>query len=323
MKKGVSDAWVAISVIVCSIVLFVALALALSGNFIVPGARYAKVRFPDVTGIKVSSQIRYGGAPAGVVSAVRMLNIKERAADPKNLVEITLKLSPDVPPLTANTKVTISSETLLSDKFVLLSDDPAVGEPIGPEIVLQGTPPTTFDELARNLDSSLEGLRKLLGGDTTDGANDLLSRINGLVGQAEGVFTGLQPVVADAGTVMVDAKATLTDARAAATDLRSLLSSNKDGIGRAVTRIDSAASSLATFAQKGETMLRENESNLNSSLVNMRITSENLKVTSTFSKFLLQNLAERPNRLIWGSRPQELPTEKEILKSRQALPLPR
>ncbi len=321
MKKGLSDVWVAISVIVCSVVLFVALAMGLSGNFIMPGAHLVFVRFPDVTGINVSSQVRYGGARAGVVSAVRMLTVNERKDDPKNLVEITLKLFPEVPPLTNNTQVTIASETLLSDKFVLLADDPATGEPLGPKFVLQGTPPTTFDQLARNIDSSLEGLRKLLGGGTADSANDLLSRINGLVGQTEEVLTGLQPVVSDAGTVMGDAKATLSDARAAATDLRSLLASNKDGIGRAVTRIDSAAGSLASLAKKGETMIRDNESNLNRSIVNMRITSENLKVTSTYSKFLLKNIAERPNRLIWGSRPQPLPTEQEILNSREGIPL--
>jgi len=317
LKKGATDVWVALAVIACSAVLFSALALALSGNFIVPGASHVLVRFPDVTGINVSSQVRYGGARAGVVSRVRMLNQEERAGDPTNLVEVTLKLSPDVPPLTKNTRVTIASETLLSDKFILLAGDPAAGEPLGPQTVLQGTPPTTFDQLARNIDSSLEGLRKLLGG----GTGDLLSRIDGLVGQSEGVLAGLQPVVADAGAVMGDAKVTLTHARAAADDLRTLLSTNKDGIGRAVTRIDSAAGSLSSLALKGEALIRDNESNLNRSLASMRITADNLKVTSTYSKFLLNHLAERPNRLLWSSRPQALPTEEEILSSRQPIPL--
>lgn len=323
MKKGLSDAWVAVSVIACSVVLFVSLALALSGNFIVPGASHVRVRFPDVTGINVSSQVRYGGARAGIVSHVRMLTAQERAEDPKNLVEITLKLSPDVPPLTKDTSVTISSETLLSDKFVLLAGDPAVGVPLGEDTVLQGTPPTTFDELARHIDSSIESLRKLLGGGTADHADDLLSRINRLVGQTEGVLSGIQPVVSDAGSAMRDARETLSAAKAAANDVRGLVSANSPRIGRAVVRVETAAESLASLARQSQSFLRANESNLNRSLVNMRITSENLKVTSTYSKFLLKNIAERPNRLIWGSRPPPLPTEEEILNSRENIPLGR
>lgn len=321
MKKSAWDAWIAVSVIVCSIVLFVALALGLSGGFFSSGGREVTVRFPDITGVGVSSQVRYGGARAGVVSRVRMLTAAERATDPANLVEITLHLTPEVPAITKAAQVSIASDTLLSDKFVLLQDDPATGVAIGPETVLQGIPPTTFDRLTRSLDSTLEGFRKLLGGGTEDRANNVLTRIHALVGQTEGLLNDLQPVVKEAGAAVGDARLTLTDARAAAADVRGLLADNKDRIGRAVVRIDSAAGSIDSLAKKGEAIMRDNEGNLNRSLASIRISSENLKVTSTYSKFLLKNLAERPNRLLWGSRPPNLPTEQEILNSRQPIPL--
>lgn len=321
MKKSAWDAWIAISVILCSIVLFAALALGLSGGFFSPGGRGVKVRFPDITGIGVSSQVRYGGARAGVVSGVRMLTAAERATDPGNLVEVTLHLTEDVPAITKAAHVSIASDTLLSDKFILLQDDPATGEAVGPETVLQGIPPTTFDRLTRSLDSTLEGFQKLLGGGTEDRANNVLTRVHALVGQTEGVLNDLQPVVKEAGTVVGEARLTLADARAAAADARGLLAENKDRIGRAVVRIDSAAGSIDSLAKRGQAIVRENEGNINRSLASIRISSENLKVTSTYSKFLLRNLAERPNRLLWGGRPPELPTEQEILDSRQPIPL--
>jgi hypothetical protein len=51
------------------------------------------------------------------------------------------------------------------------------------------------------------------------------------------------------------------------------------------------------------------------------VTAENLKVTSTYPKFLLKDLSERPSRLIWGGgKPPALPSQQEILQSRQPIP---
>lgn len=321
MKKSGRDAWIATSVILCSVVLFTALAFGLSGGFFSPGGRQIAVRFPDITGIGVSSQVRYGGAPAGVVSSIRMITAAERATDPSNLVEITLLLTPDVPVITKSAQVSIASDTLLSDKFVLLHDDPATGTAAGPDTVLQGIPPTTFDRLTRNLDSALEGVRKLLGGGTEAEAQNILTRVHGLVGQTESLLIEMQPVVKEAGAAVGDARLTLTDARVAAADIRSLLAENKDRIGRAVGRIDSAAGSIDSLAKQGEAIVRENASPITRSLASIQISTENLLVTSTYSKFLLKNLAERPSQILWGSRPQSLPSEQEILESRRPIPL--
>ncbi len=329
MKKKASDGWIAIAVISCSIVLFIALAFGLTGRVFVSGGRDVRVRFPDVTGIKVSSQVKFAGAPAGAVSGMRMLTAQERAADPANLVEITLHLLPDVPPLTKNAHVSIAADTLLSDKFVLVKDASPVGTPaLTGEEILVGIAPTTFDQLARNVDDAIEGLRKTLGGEAADNAKDLFSRVHQLVDQTQGLLTELKPVVGDAGSVMADARSVLGDAKGVlgdtkttVGDMRTLLSENKDRIGRAITRLDSAAGSIESFAKKSESLVRDNEKNISSALAGLRVTSDNLKVTSTYSKFLLHNLAERPNRLIWGVwKPPTLPTEEEILKSRQPLP---
>ncbi len=316
MNKRASDWWIAISVIVCSIALFAALALGLSGRVFIAGGHTVRVRFQDVTGVKVSSQVKYAGAPAGTVSGVRMLTATERAADPGHLVEVALNILPDVPALTKSVQVSIAADTLLSDKFILLEDEgtgPGAA-PLGADEILEGVTPTTFDKLARNVDEAIEGIRKTVGTDASDETKDLFTRINQIVDETQVLLRELQPVVKDAGTVVTDAKVAVAEARG-------LMGDNKAGLERAISRLDSAAASVESLAKKGEALVRDNEKNISASFSGLRVTSDNLKVASTYSKFLLRDLAQRPSRLIWGGgKAPELPDEQQILRARQPIP---
>lgn len=321
MTKRASDSWIAISVIACSIVLFVALAIGLSGRALIREGHYVRVRFHDITGIKVSSQVKFAGAPAGLVSGARMLTAAERASDPGNLVEVTLNLFKDVPPLTKNARVSIAADTLLSDKFVQLQDEGGAAPPLAEGEILVGTSPTTFDKLAKNVDDAIEGLRKTMGGDAGDHAKDLFTKIDLVVDEAREILDGLKPVLKDLGVAMADAKTTMADAKAAMADTRSLIADNKPGITQAVARVDSAAGSMESLAKKGEALVQDNSKNLTAAVSGFRVTSDNLKVTSTYAKFLIKDFSERPARLIWGGgRPPAFPSHQEILNSRQPLP---
>jgi len=314
LKKRASDAWIAVSVIASSIVLFAALALGLSGRVLVHDGHAVRVRFHDITGIKVSSHVKFAGAPAGSVSGARMLTAAERKTDPDHLVEVTLNLFRDVPPLTKNARVSIAADTLLSDKFVLVQDEGAGAPLLADGEALNGITPTTFDKLARNVDDAIEGLRKAMGGDASANAKDLFAKIDRIVEDTQSLLTELKPVVKDAGLVVSDAKATMADAR-------SILSDNKERVGQAITRLDNAAASMESLAKKGESFIQDNTKNLSATISGFRVTSDNLKVTSTYSKFLLKDLAERPSRLIWGGgKPPALPSQQEILQSRQPIP---
>src|SRR6266487_2696293 len=94
MKRNLSDYIVAISVIVCSIILLGALTIALSGFRLRKPTRTLQINYEDVTGIKVHSEVRYAGAPAGRVIAVRHLTAAERAAsaNKKDALLITTSL---------------------------------------------------------------------------------------------------------------------------------------------------------------------------------------------------------------------------------------
>lgn len=314
MKKKSSDAWIALSVIVCSVVLFFALSFGLGGRVFVSEGRTVLVRFHDVTGIKVSSQVKFAGAPAGAVSGIRILTAAEREADPGNALELTLRLAGDVPPLTRRAHVSIAADTLLSDKFLLIQNEDPAAPLLAKGEVLQGISPVTFDRLVRELGDALVGLRKIVGGDASAGARDLISKLDRMVEEAQGMLMELKPVAKDASHVMNDTKTTLSEAR-------SLLSENRAGIQRTILRLDSAATSIDSFAKKGESLFQDNSRNLSSTISGLRVAAENLKVTSTYSRILLKDLCERPARLLWGrGRPPVLPSQEEILQSRQPLP---
>ena len=101
MKRSISDYLVALFVIACSIVLLGALTFALSGYRLKKPARILQIYYEDVTGVKINSEVRYAGAPAGRVIAMRQLTAKEREALPnkKDAVRVTVGLIEGIPPL--------------------------------------------------------------------------------------------------------------------------------------------------------------------------------------------------------------------------------
>src|SRR3954462_12182462 len=101
MKRNVSDYIVALAVIVCSLVLLAALTIALSGFRLKKAERTLQIDYEDVTGIKLHSEVRYAGAPAGRVIAMRHLTASERnaSANKRDAVRVTVTLDEKLPPL--------------------------------------------------------------------------------------------------------------------------------------------------------------------------------------------------------------------------------
>src|SRR5438046_9410580 len=123
MKRNLSDYLVALFVIACSVVLLAALTFALSGYRLKKPKRTLQINYEDVTGIKIHSEVRYAGAPAGRGIAMRHRTAKEReaSANKKDAVRVTVSLDNGIPPLPTDITATLSSDTMLSPKFVALS----------------------------------------------------------------------------------------------------------------------------------------------------------------------------------------------------------
>jgi ABC-type transporter Mla subunit MlaD len=335
-NKNFNDWAVALIVIACSIILFLALAFALSGKMLGQPARPLRANFHDVTGISLGSQVKYAGAIAGKVSSIRMLAPEERTAsgDPLNAVEVLLAINAGVPPLPSDVSASIAADTLLSDKFVLLSGGSSNAAPLAADAVLQGISPTTFDKLTREIDGAIEGLRGMLSG-TKGEAGDIFERIRLLltetqalvtaakpvVQDAQSLLAAAKPVVLDAQSLLTDAKPVLQDAKALAADARQLIVENKEPLSQAILQLDKSAGALEKLAISGNNLVTSNEKKLNALISDFKVTSENLKVTSTYAKILLRSLSQRPSQIIWGNRrPPALPTEQEILQSSRPLP---
>jgi len=328
MLKKSNDWAIALSAVVCSAVLLVALAFGVRGQTVVPHARRLCVLFPDITGIKVSSEVKYAGAVAGTVSAIRILPPEERSRLAPNLIEVTLSISPKVPPLPNDVTVSIASDTLLSDKFILINGGTPSAPPIAAGTPLRGIPPTTFDQVARDVDSALNDLRRALGGGSVPGAGNLMEKADKLLGEASSTLSDLHPVVgeirslvADTRTVLVEARVAVADAKSAASGAGSLIADNRERIQRSLQHFEKASESIESLSLRSDALVRRSEGTLTRSLADLEVSLENLKVTSTYSKILLRELARRPSRILWGfGKPQPLPSEQEILNSRQPVP---
>src|SRR5450755_2175807 len=99
MKRNLSDYIVALCVIACSAILLTALTVALSGYRLKKPARTLQIDYEDVTGIKVHSEVRYAGAPAGRVIGMRHLSATERggSANKRDAVRVTVSVDEEIP----------------------------------------------------------------------------------------------------------------------------------------------------------------------------------------------------------------------------------
>jgi ABC-type transporter Mla subunit MlaD len=317
MKKNFGDWAVALVVVICSVILCLALGFALTGTILGKPARTLRANFHDVIGINISANVKYAGALAGKVASIRMLNAEERKAsgDPLNAVQIELALNKNVPELPSDITVSVSSDTLLSDKLIQISGGTINASPLADNAVVQGVTPVTFDRLVRDVDHAVDGLNGLLAGGGPK-TGDIFDRLRALLTNVEGLITEAHPVVQDAGSLIKQTQPVVKDAGELMSDARQLVQDNRVPITQAVTTLNKAAGSLDQLATRGIGILNTHEQKIATTLADFRVTMENLKITATYARFLTRNLALRPQQLLWGNkRPPALPSEEQILKS--------
>lgn len=314
MSSKTSDVWVALSVVFSSLVLLAALSLGLSGWSFGSGD-IVRVRFHDVTGIKTSSGVKFAGAPAGRVTGLRILTSAERQSDPQHLIEMELRLSSAVPALSKNAQISIAADTLLSDKFVLVSDVGGASA-LGEQDYLAGITPVTFDQLTRELEAVMSSLQTLMEGKTGERSGEVFEHVISMLTEAQGLLVELKPAVSDARTL-------IGETRMAAGEARVLIADGQTHLKPTFAKLETAATAFESFARRGESIVRTNEPLFSRTLADFKITAENLRITSTYSKFLLRGLAQSPSRILWGRGPvPDLPSESDIRNARGSLGLP-
>jgi ABC-type transporter Mla subunit MlaD len=289
MKRNFSDYLVALSVIACSIVLLGALTFALSGYRLKKPTRTLQINYEDVTGIKVNSEVRYAGAPAGRVIVMRHLTAKEReaSANKKDAVRVTVSLDEGIPPLPIDVTATLSSDTLLSPKFVALSAGTPGGETLANNAAIEGHPAYGLEQITA------------AAGPLFDNANKLLDNLNVTV---TGLKTDLGEFTPKLGP------------------LADSLKVDVDNLQNVIKNLDAMAKGADTLFGSADTFIKTTDKQLQEQLKQLHVTLLNLKVVTTYAKALVETLAEKPNRVIFSGKPATLTPESEILKSSKPMP---
>ena len=289
MKRNLSDYFVALFVIACSIVLLAALTFALSGYRLKKVTRTLQINYEDVTGIKVNSEVRYAGAPAGRVISMRHLTAKEREALPnkRDAVLVTVSLDEKIPPMPTDVTATLSSDTLLSPKFVALSAGTPGGETLVNNAVIEGHPAYGIEQLTAAAGPLLDNANKLL--------NDTNVLVAGLKKDLDQFTPKLGPL---ADSMQLDA----------------------DNLQNLITNVDKLSKGADAVLGTADRFISGTDKQLQEQLKQLRVTLLNLKVVTTYAKALLETLAQKPNRIIFSGKPATLTPESEILKSSKPMP---
>jgi ABC-type transporter Mla subunit MlaD len=289
MKKNFSDYLVALSVIACSAVLLAALTIALSGFRLKKPSHTLQIDYEDVTGIKLHSEVRYAGAPAGRVIAMRHLSATERsaAANKRDAVRVTVNLEKSIPPLPSDVIATLSSDTLLSPVFVALSAGAPGGKTLANNSIIEGHPAYGIQQITA------------LAGPLIDNANKLIGNLDGTV---------------------TDLKGDLADIMPKFSSLADSLKVDIDNLQNVVTNLNSVTKNADSVLGSAGKFVTTTDANLQDLMKDLRVIMLNLKVVSTHAKAITETLGEKPGRLIFSGKANKLTPEAEIMKSREPVP---
>jgi ABC-type transporter Mla subunit MlaD len=289
MKRNLSDYLVALFVIACSVVLLAALTFALSGYRLKKPTRVLQINYEDVTGIKVNSEVRYAGAPAGRVIAMRHLTAKEREAstNKRDAVRVTVSLDERLPLLPTDVMATLSSDTLLSPKFVALSAGTPGGETLANNAAIEGHPAYGLEQITAAAGPLFENANKLL--------TDLSGTVTGLKKDLDEFTPKLGPL---ADSLKLDV----------------------DNLQNVVSNLDNLTKGADAVLGTADHFISTTDKQLQEQLKQLHVTLLNLKVVTTYAKALVETLAEKPNRVIFSGKPTKLVPESEILKSSKPVP---
>jgi ABC-type transporter Mla subunit MlaD len=323
-SKNASHYAIGLTVILCSLILLAALTYALSGFGHRGGGRTLAFEFHDATGIKLHSAVKFAGKTAGSVSDIRYLTPEERlnAKDQMNAVRITVQLSKEVPPLPSDISVKLDSETLLGEKFISIKP----GRPDSPRLpdgaVIQATESISVDAVTRSARTAVDNVNNILEMLKKD-YPELIPRLAELLERGKSLLAQGSNFARNADSTIVNANEIVTKFKGDYDALVSKAHTLFDQAQTIATNADVTVQKVTVLLDRVDGVVTTNEGDVHKLLEELRVVSQNLKVLSTYAKGMSATLAEKPSRLIWGGRTGTLPTEQEILQSKEPVPVER
>mgnify|MGYP003638393918 CR=1 FL=1 len=191
-----SDLFVSLSVIISSALLLAALVFAVIGNpFEKPHLEFA-VDFEDISGVSTNSEVRYAGSTIGVVREIEHLSVEERR-HPDEIIRMNVAILEEID-IPANVKVSITSSSMLGERFVALKRvDDEEGLLAGGTILSASSAPSMLEDIApgsseivANIDElvvTLNGVVAQLNGDSGKGLMTSVTNIEELTGSLKDV----------------------------------------------------------------------------------------------------------------------------------------
>jgi len=269
--------------------LLAALTFALSGYRLRKPARTLQINYEDVTGIKVHSEVRYAGAPAGRVIAMRHLTSNERtkSASTKDAVIVTVELDEGIPPLPVDVTATLSADTLLAPKFVALSAGTPGGKTLPNNAAIEGHPAYGIEQITA------------AAGPLFENANRLLDTLTVTVGDLKGDLRNFTPKLGP---------------------LADSLKTDVDDLQKVISGLDKVEAQAGTLFSTANTFVGTTDKSLQQQMKELHVILLNLKVATTHAKALVESLAEKPNRVIFSGKAAKLTSEEEIIKSSKPVP---
>lgn len=173
MKKVRSDILIAVTVVLCSLVLLGALSLAISGTDLNRPKGLLTIDLPSAVGLDRQAQVRYAGTIAGRIRSLRPLTDEERTKEsPGCSIRVVVEIRHPLPILRIGTTATVISDTVLAEKYLNLTPGP-VNNPALPA----GT--ILYAKHSANLDEVMASGKELL-----DGVNTLLTKNDSAINKA-------------------------------------------------------------------------------------------------------------------------------------------
>jgi ABC-type transporter Mla subunit MlaD len=202
-------------------------------------------------------------------------------------VRVTVSLDEGIPPLPTDVSATLSSDTMLSPKFVALSAGTPGGQTLANNAAIEGHPAYGLEQITAAAGPLFENANKLL--------DNLDATVTGLKKDL-GEFTPKLGPLADS------------------------LKMDVDNLQNMITNLDTVVKGADKVFGSADSFIKTTDKQLSEDLKQLHVTLLNLKVVTTYAKALVGTLAEKPNRVIFSGKPATLTPESEILKSSKPVP---
>ena len=165
MKTFRTDFLVAALVIVCSVVMLVALTIAISGTHLTAPKATLTIDLPSAVGLDKQAEVRYAGANVGRIRTVRPLSDEERQkVSPECAIRVVADIHHQLPELRVGTTASITADTVLGEKYLNLEPGPVTNPGLAPGTIL-------YAKRSASLDEVMTAGKTLL-----DKANDLIAQ---------------------------------------------------------------------------------------------------------------------------------------------------